>query len=584
MFKSFRWRLSGSYFLLIVLLLLMAGGLVFNSFKSYYLQNLESRLTREAYLIADMAKYIDPPTNNSYQQLCATASRDSATRVSIIDQNGVVLGDSDFDSKNMDIHKSRPEVYQALQGKVGVAMRYSNTEKIKMLYVAVPFKNQIQSGVVRLAMPLSELAHIYNRILSTMLLALLVSAGLAVILSLLMAKRFSGPLDAITVAVKAMAGGDFKRRIRYQGIDELGILGEAYNNMADNIEQGINEISEVKNRLEALLENSVNGILMVDVGGGISYVNPVALSLIGMKDSIIGRNKSEVINDYEILASIDQVKNDLKPVRKELVLHILGGKTVEINIVPILSQDTVFQGVLVVLNDISELKRLEQVRKDFVANVSHELKTPVATISGFAETLLDEGGEDPKNVMEFSRIIYEEAQRLNRLINGLLELSRIESEQANMNIVPININELLENTINVARRQYYAHKINLEYIPAPTKPMINSDPDLIAHVLSNLLDNAIKYSPEDGLIQVILEDLEDRVKVTVQDNGMGIPPQELSRIFERFYRVDKARSRKTGGSGLGLSIVKHLVENLGGQVSVESTPGLGSKFSFTLFK
>lgn len=582
MFRTFRWKMTGSYFLLIMLLSIIAGGLVFCGFKSYYLQNLELRLTREANLIADMAKYIGPETVDSYQDLSVIASRDSATRVSIINQDGVVLGDSEFDSRQMDIHKSRPEVYQALHGKVGVAMRYSTTKKIKMLYVAVPFKNQEKSGVVRMAMPLAELAAINKRILIIMLLAWLTAAFLATILSLLMAKRFSGPLDEITTVVQDMAGGNLERRICYQSDDELGILARAFNDMAEHIEQGVSEISEVKNRLEALLENTVNGILMVDAEGRISYANPVALALIGIRGSIIGRNKSEVINNYEILETIDQVKNNLKPVRKELLLHILEGKTVEVNIVPIMNTETTVQGVLVVLNDITELKRLEQVRKDFVANVSHELKTPLATISGFAETLLDEGGENPQTVMEFNRIIYDEAQRLNQLINGLLELSRIEAEQTELNIIPVNVAELLQRNINIVQRQYNHKNISLHRIPVGCQPVISSDPVLIAHVLSNLLDNAIKYSPENGLIEVILEELEDKVAITVHDNGMGIPRQELSRIFERFYRVDKARSRKTGGSGLGLSIVKHLVENLGGQITVESKLDEGSKFSVIL--
>lgn len=584
MFKSFRWKLTASYFLLIVLLLVIAGGLVFVSFKQYYLNHLETRLTREAYLIADMIQYADLNNGDPIQELAETAGRDNATRVSIINKDGVVLGDSQFDSRHMEPHKSRPEVYQALHGKVGVAMRYSTTEKIKMLYVAVPINQQVPGGVVRIAMPLAELAAINKRILLIMLLALFISAIMASILSLFMARKFSGPLDDITNVVRDMAGGDLKRRISYQGVDELGILARSYNQMADSIEQGINEISAVKNRLEALLENSVNGILMVDAEGRIGYVNPVAISLLGLKNNMIGRNKNEVINDYEIIAIIDQVKNDLQPVRKELVLHILGGKTVELNIVPILNEEKASQGILVVFNDISELKRLEQVRKDFVANVSHELKTPIAAISGFAETLLDEKDEGSDHVKEFSRIIYDETQRLNRLINGLLELSRMESEKINLNVVPINISEVVQNTIHAVQQQRYAHNIQLEYIPPVRQSVINSDPVLIAQVLSNLLDNAIKYSPAGGQIQVTVEDHADRVQVNVIDQGIGIPPQEIPRIFERFYRVDKARARKTGGSGLGLAIAKHLIENLGGQIAVESTPGIGSKFSFTLFK
>lgn len=583
MFKRYRWKLNGSYFLLIVMLLIIAGGLAFISFKNYYLQNLEARLTREAYFIADMTGFFGPGKSSSYQDLCVIAGKDSATRVTIIDHNGIVLADSEFDYRQMESHKSRPEVYEALHGQVGVAMRYSSTIKTKMLYLAVPFKNQAQDGVIRLAMPLSELTAIYKRILMIMLLAFLVAALMATILSLLMARKISDPLNEITTVVKDMARGNLKRRISYQADDELGILAWAFNDMAEHVEDGVSEISEVKNRMEALLENTVNGILMVDMEGKISYANPVALSLLGLRENIIGRSKSEVINNYDILNSIDQVKQDLMPIRKELVLHILGGKIVEINIVPIKDNMNLIQGVLVVLNDISEMKRLEQVRKDFVANVSHELKTPVAAISGFAETLLDEGGEDQETVREFSRIIYNEAQRLSLLINGLLELSRIEAEQDEINIISVNLAELLQDTVNHIHMQKSNQSIRL-ILPVGSQPMIRTDPMMIAHILANLLDNAIKYSPEEEEIKVILEEQNDQVVITVEDKGIGIPQQELSRIFERFYRVDKARSRKTGGSGLGLAIVKHLAEKLGGNVSVESKLGEGSRFTFVLPK
>ncbi|CFX54497.1 Signal transduction histidine kinase, core [Syntrophomonas zehnderi OL-4] len=581
MFNSFRRKLTVSYLALIILLLIIAGGLVFTSFRQYYLHNLETRLTREAYLIADMVAYAESNHNQRMQELADTASRDNATRVSIIDRDGVVLGDSQFDSTQMEIHKSRPEVYQALRGEVGVAMRYSTTEKVKLLYVAVP---QASGGVVRIAMPLAELTAINKHILFNLFLVLLISAVLAAILSSLMAKKFSGPLDDITDVIKEMADGNLTRRVSYQGIDELSILAESYNRMADSIEQGINEISEVKNRLEALLENSVNGILMVGGDGRISYINPVAISLLGLQENVIGRNKNEVINDYEIIAAIDRARKDLQPVRQEKVLHILGGKTVEMNIVPILSEDEAFQGILVILNDISELKRLEQVRKDFVANVSHELKTPLAAISGFAETLLDEEGEKSNHVSEFSRIIFDETQRLNRLVNGLLELSRMESEKMELNVLPVDIGEVVQNTLNAVQQQHQSVNICFDYIPPPAGIVIDSDPVLISQVLSNLLDNAIKYSPKGGRIQVEVLDYADRVEINVVDQGIGIPSQEIPRIFERFYRVDKARTRKTGGTGLGLAIAKHLLENLGGQISVQSTVAQGSKFTCTLFK
>jgi len=298
----------------------------------------------------------------------------------------------------------------------------------------------------------------------------------------------------------------------------------------------------------------------------------------------MGRKYIEIISTYEILAMIDEVKSSRESVKRNIVLHTLGARIIEVNVVSITKVNLNKQDILLVLNDITELKRLEQVRKDFVANVSHELKTPVASISGFAETLLAEGGRNLDNVVEFTQIIYSEAQRLARLINDLLELSKLEAEESCLNMQIIDINQLVyenvERMVKVARLR----NIEIKYDQPSKSIELISDVDSINQILSNLLDNAIKYSMDEGRIEVKLEELNDQVKVSVSDCGIGIPKKEISRIFERFYRVDKARSRKTGGTGLGLSIVKHLVENLKGHVSVESIEGQGSTFSVTLPK
>jgi len=463
-------------------------------------------------------------------------------------------------------------------------LRYSNTKKINMLYVAVPFSYQTNNGVVRLAMPLSDLAAVNRKILLIMLLALLVSAVLSALLSIFMARRISGPLDEITAAVKDISGGNLKHRISCHSDDELGYLAGAFNDMSENIEQGIIELNEIKNRFEVLLENTVNGIIMIDTRGIITYINPAALSLLDIKEDVTGRSETEVIGNYELLEIIGQVKAFMQPVSKPIVLHQSGGKTIEANIVPITGGESTNQGVLAVLNDISELKKIDQIRKDFVANVSHELKTPLASISGFAETLMNENGENIETVNEFSRIIYEEAQRLKTMINSLLELSRLEADKSEVKFRPTDIDTVLKSALHLMQHQQLSQSIKLEYIPAAGKPVIESNADLIIQVVSNLLDNAIKYSPEGSTVKLQLEELEANVRINVIDTGIGIPEQEKQRIFERFYRVDKARSRKTGGSGLGLAIAKHLLEKLSGSITVVSTPGEGSTFSVYLPK
>ena len=586
MFKSYRWKLLASYLLVITILLILLGGMGFVNFKNYYLKNLEERLTKEAFLVADMTKYRNGTEDitRSYQEICDTAAQDSSARITIIKADGVVLGDSSVQSDQMDLHNNRPEVFAALRGEIGVERRYSDTLKINMLYVAVPFTNQDISGVVRIAMPLTELQSIYNHILLLVFMAIFLCGLLAMILSFILAQYFSRPLQDITAAVQDMARGNLKRRTSYRSDDEMGVLAQAFNEMGQHIEQSMGEVSEVKKRLEALLNNTVNGIVMIGAEGRLTYVNPAAASLLGLHDDFMGRKHVEVISTYELLDMIDQARTSMQAVKRSIVLHTLGARTVEANVVPIRNEQITSQDILLVLNDITEIKRLEKVRKDFIANVSHELKTPVATISGFAETVLDEGGKNQENVMEFTQIIYDEARRLSLLINDLLELSKLESDESNLHMQTLDLSHLVGENVDRMAKIARLRKIHIEYSQPPKSIAIISDVDAINQILSNLLDNAIKYSMDEGQIEVKLEELNNRVKISVSDSGIGIPGKEIPRIFERFYRVDKARSRKTGGTGLGLAIVKHLAENLGGQVMVESNLGQGSTFSFTLPK
>lgn len=585
MIKSYRSKLVAAFLAVITLLLMLLGGLGYSNYKKLYLESMEARLTQEAFLVAEITNFLDiGQTSRSYQQICLSAARDSDTRVTIIDSSGAVLGDSEVDPAALDNHSSRPEVYTALHGGIGVDIRYSDTLAINMLYVAVPFNNQQTSGAVRMAIQLAELQAIYKSALTAIFLAALVCGLLAILLGFSLAQRFSQPIKDMTIAVQDMAGGNLRHRISVHTGDELEELARAFNDMGGAIEQNIQEISGVRNYLQAILDNTVNGILMIGKDDRVVYANPVAVSLLSLGQGFTGSKYVEIVRTYDLLAMIDEAKSIHKPVRKSLVLHTLGAKTIEVNVVPIIGDFPDEQDILVVLNNITEIKRLEQVRKDFVANVSHELKTPVASISGFSETLLAEGGKNPDNVMEFARIIYQETQRLSYLINDLLELSKLESEEFVLKLHNVDLKLLVGEVVNRMSKSAAMQNIRIKYND-PGRPVdFNTDPVLIDLILTNLFDNAINYSMDGGQVDAGLEDLGDKVKIWVKDNGIGIPARDLTRIFERFYRVDKARSRKTGGTGLGLSIVKHAVENLDGQVTVESIEGKGSIFHVVLPK
>lgn len=584
MHSSFRRRLTGTYLLVILIVLVFIGLLMTFGYRAYLFDNIKSSLTLECKLVAESLTLNQVQDSGYFTRTAELAGKDSNTRVTIVDSTGKVLADSEFSPNTLGNHKDRPEIYQALQGKTGIGTRYSDTAKIQTLYVAVPFTNAKVHGAVRLARPLTEIESMYRQSLYLFLAALLVGGLLTALISMRLANRFSRPLSDITEAVEDMASGNLKRRVIWDMEDELGSLATAVNEMAARLDANIQEISTVKNRLEMVLDNTVNGITMVAADGRITYANPVAMRVLGSDKRIIGRKHFEAVANYDLLNIIDQVRKDGMPYKGELELTNLGGKIIEVHAVPISeTEGFVPAGVLLVLNDITELKRLEQVRKDFIANISHELKTPVANISGFAETLLAEQSEN-EHVHEFSSIIYDESQRLRRLIDSLIKLSNLETGTPELNLVEVDARDLVNEVVKVALKRNEKRGLKIETILPDRRVMIKVDRDSIVQVLINLTKNAIAYNTDNKPIKVELYDNDSGIKISVQDQGEGIPQSDINRIFERFYRVDKTRSRKTGGTGLGLSIAKHLVENHGGEIGVDSKVGEGSTFYFTIPK
>lgn len=586
MLKSFSGRLSLTFIGLIILVAAGSGLASSLYMKNFYMSNVENNLAYEASLVSHMIN-VGPKTaagDASFQKIAALAAQDTDARVTIVDNNGIVLADSQFDPAAMDNHKSRPEIYQALHGQRGVSIRLSDTARVNMLYVAIPFQDSSASGAVRLAKPLDQIHTLYNHILMLILYTVLGIGSGALVLSLLLARRFATPLKDVTRAVEQIAQGNFNQKVTVQVDDELGSLVHSFNDMAERLQNNMEEISQVNNRLEAVLENTVNALFLVDNEGRLSWINTNAIHLLSIDSKQIGKKLVEVLNNYSLLDLVDTVLKERRPRRQEIVLRTAQGeKMLEVNLVPVLTPERIYQpDVLVVLNDISELKRLQQVRQDFVANVSHELKTPVATISGFAETLVADGKDNPDTVREFSQIIYDEAQRLSKMIAAMLELSRLESGHQELNQENFKLVDLINSAVTIVRKRVPSSAISVEADLELGDLTVLADREMIVQAVINLLENALNHSPEGSPVLVKLEKLRDEVRVSVIDQGEGIPEKDQSRIFERFYRVDKARSRKTGGTGLGLAIVKHLIENNGGKVGVISTPGHGSTFFFTL--
>ncbi len=507
-------------------------------------------------------------------------------RVTLMGVDGTVLGDSDLNAQEVvrvENHLGRPEVQDALRQGLGVSKRYSYTIKKYLLYMAMPFgQGQALSGVIRYAIPISYLEMLEGKfkqlILGALGLVFLLSLAFTFVISTVVSK----PLDDMASVARAMAQGDFSRKPLLYSRDEIGDLARALSYMSDEIKSKIDKISREGVKLDAVLSSMFEGVMVVDENGGILLMNPSLRKLFFVDFEPEKKSPVEVLRNPQIQNMVDKIiKEGRELMSEEIMVTQPEEKTLKINAAPIV-RDGVLEGAVLVFHNITELRKLERVRQDFVANVSHELRTPVSSIKGYAETLLEGAIDDKDNMKDFLNIIYQDSTRLASLIDDLLDLAKIESGKMNMVFTPLGIEPILTRCLGVLGKlikdKHLAVTIN---IPEGL-PKVTADDKRLTQVFLNLLDNAVKYTPEQGVVKVDVSFNDQFVQVDISDTGIGIPEKDLSRIFERFYRVDKARSREVGGTGLGLSIVKHIILSHGGQVWVKSMIDQGSTFSFTV--
>ncbi|RQD76437.1 MAG: HAMP domain-containing histidine kinase [Candidatus Syntrophonatronum acetioxidans] len=585
--KSIRGKLIFTYLLLIVIVILILGLFLLNFLRDNYLKNLQDSLYAQAGLVAHLAgDTFESPGGEAYlKEMAVELSREVGVRVTLMDGEGKVLGDSDEDPALMENHINRREIKKALEEGVGVVSRFSKTLDTDMLYLAVPVKGEeaAVTGFVRVALPLTEVNQALQRIWIIIAGFIIAASLISGIVGLKFAASITRPLEEMTEKAKEIARGNFNERIYTPEENEIGQLGEAFNYMARTLKEKVNEILKGKNQLESLLSSVSSGIILLDREGKIVLSNPAAEAIISFShQEVAGRSHLSLIRDYKLSRKVEKVMEKGQVDSLELTLNYPYEKILEVNLAPVKDARGEVTGQVMVFHDITEIRRLEKIRRDFIANVSHELRTPVTAVKGFAETLLEEDTlKDPQAVKEFASIINQEGERLNRLIGDLLELSKIEG-QGSMTFAPVDLKGVAEETVKKMKRAANLKELDLE-LEIPSSPLyVLGDEDKIHQVFSNLLDNSIKYTPGGGKIRVVLEEEENQLKVLVEDTGMGIPQEEIPRIFERFYRVDKTRSRKYGGTGLGLTIVKHIVEAHHGSIWVESIPSRGTRFYFTL--
>ena len=506
-------------------------------------------------------------------------------RVTIIARDGTVLGDTNLNAdeiKNVENHLDRPEIQEALRKGIGLSKRYSYTIKKYLLYMAIPFGKEKQTGFLRYAVPISYVEMLKGRLEKTILGALLLVFLASLVFTFVISFAVSKPLVEMAGIAKAMAKGDFSRKPSVYSKDEIGDLAMALTNMSDEIKGKIERIKQEGVKLDAVLLSMFEGIMVVDEKGSILLMNPSLRKLFFVDSDPETKSPIEAVRNPQVQDVVDKIlKDQQRLISEEIIISQPEEKTLKINGVPIIRND-ILEGAVLVFHDITELRRLERVRRDFVANVSHELRTPISSIKGYAETLLDGAIDDKDNVKEFISIIYQDSNRLANLIDDLLDLSKIESGKMKMSFEPLDIKPIVDRSLGVLEKTIKTKKLSVSVDMSGKMPKVLADEKRLSQVFLNLLDNAVKYTPDGGSIKVSISLSDKLVQVDIADTGIGIPEKDLSRIFERFYRVDKARSRELGGTGLGLSIVKHIVLAHSGQVWVKSEQGLGSTFSFTI--
>lgn len=438
-------------------------------------------------------------------------------------------------------------------------------------------------GIFRLTHRLDELDQLENQLTQSVFIFSFVSIVLASFIALHLTNRVSRPLKQIETVINHISEGDYSEY--YKGMDypEIMALGRTVNKLADSLEEKNRTILQSNERLSALLDRLIVGVVLLDSEQRIEMMNPAVYQILGIDENLLGRSFLEMSKSYGLVQIIQQTYQKKKNRNEEIYIYYPNERILDVNtmVVP----DAKGNQVIVLLYDITEIRRLEKVRTDFVANASHELRTPVTALKGFSEVLLDGALDDPDRLRQFLEIIYKESKRLEILVNDILELSRVEQKQVPMKREWISLNETVETCFKIIKPQAAAKGLKLRLLSNNADPIrFIGDQSRLEQILNNLIYNAVNYTDKGGKISVLLEETEDEIVLHVADTGIGIPEESIERLFERFYRVDKGRSRNSGGTGLGLSIVRYLVQNMGGTISVKSTLGLGSTFTVHLPK
>ncbi len=582
-FKTqFFWRIYLSFVVVVLLSISILSGLLVSQVADDEFEKVNIILQSQADLIARISlEFLIDVDEEQLRRLVDSLSENTGSRFTIINSEGVVLADSHQNPLQMDNHLQRPEVLEAVVSGSGYASRFSQTLQQQLNYFALSVNTeQGNLGFVRTAFAVTEILQQIEQEQETILGYCSLVALLALLAGFVMANKMAKPLALMSTLTVQIAKGDFDLRLPVENSEGLGKLSQAINELARNSAQRVSEITSDRNRLAAIFTGMVEGVIDVDQNQKIIHINDAASSLLGISaKASLNQPIWEVIRIKEITSALDKaistqgvIKSQMRLSREadELVVDIYAASLSTDSGEPI--------GAVIVLNNITDLENLERVRADFVANASHELKTPITAIRGLSETILSYEDVDVETNRRFVGRIHSQSLRLSQLISDLMTISMLESSENVSDFTVMDMEKLVKNAVQAAKPGVEAKNQSLSLEIGPGEFKLRGDRQNLSQLLDNLIDNAIKYSPEGGEIKIALRKEKGSLVFSVKDNGIGINPQDQQRIFERFYRVDKVRSLSLGGTGLGLSIVKNILEKHGGFIKLESQLGQGSTF------
>jgi two-component system, OmpR family, phosphate regulon sensor histidine kinase PhoR len=571
------WRLFVAYGVLLTVALVLVGWLIQRRVERHLVGAIRHELEVQTQLVHDLVAAQAAGERSRQVQHLAEMTR---ARVTLIAADGTVLADSAEDPAHMDNHLERPEVRQAQLNGSGSATRFSDTVHQNMMYTARRTDGE-EVHFVRLALPLGVVEQELRWLQGVIWTATGLTLGGALLISWILFRRVSAPLVELSEAARSVAAGEYGKRVPPRTRDEVGTLAAAFNEMSSACALHIEQVDKERQRLLAIFRSMVEGVIVLDAEQHVEFFNDAAARLLGLpRETPSPRKLWELVRQRQLTDLVERIFAQDEPQHGELELRDAELKSLSVHGTRLPGRPV--RGAVLVLHDTTHLRKLERVRQDFVANASHELKTPLAAIQATVETLQDGALRDPDHAGQFLERIRENAERLHRLVQDLLALSRVESGAGELDIGPVPVLPIVEGCLARAEARAVAKGLELQGVPPSESITVQGDEEALAEILDNVVDNAVKYTPPGGRITVRWRAEESVAVLEIEDTGIGIPEKDVPRIFERFYRVDKARSRELGGTGLGLSIVKHLVHALGGSVSVTSELGTGSVFAIRL--